>query len=175
MRVVRRLRDSLSSRHSHRPSRHSRTNHWGPRVTSFPPTITSFPRRRESGHACMPPSRPAPRPSSRHSRGHHVIPAKAGIWMRGTAASVDVGPLLRRLPRRPGAKERRACSDKEAAGKEEQEQQAARYACAASSGELVGGNGRRGGRGRRSGDGRAGWGHGWRGRGSGRPGCYDVI
>ena len=32
---------------------------------------------------------------------------------------------LRRLPRRPGAEERRACSDEEATSKEEQEQQPA--------------------------------------------------
>ena len=111
----------------------------------------------------------------RHSRIPPVIPAKAGIWMRAPTTSVDVGAVLRRLPRRPGAQDRGACSDEEAAGKEEQEQQAAGDAGAASSGELVRRNGRRGGRGRRRGDRRASWGHRWRGRGSGRPGRHDVI
>ena len=42
--------------------------------------------------------------------------------MRGTAASVDVGPILRRPPHRPGAEEGGARGDEEAAGKEEEEQ-----------------------------------------------------
>ena len=91
------------------------------------------------------------------------------------AASVDVGPILQRPPHRPGAEERGAGGDEQAASKEEQEQQAARYACAASSGELVRGNGRRGGRGRRRGHWRASWGHRWRRCWRGRPGCHDVI
>jgi len=68
--------------------------------------------------------------------------------MRGTAASVDVGPILRRPPRRPGAEEGGAGGDEQATSKEEQEQQAAGYACAPSSGELVRRDGRRRGRGR---------------------------
>ena len=68
--------------------------------------------------------------------------------MRGIAASVDVGPILQRPRRRPHAEEGSAGGDEEGAGKEEQEQQTARDAGAASSGELVGRNGRRGGRGR---------------------------
>ena len=46
----------------------------------------------------------------------HVIPAKAGIWTRA---------ILRRILRRPGVEEGRTCGDEQAAGKGEQEQQAA--------------------------------------------------
>ena len=77
-----------------------------------------------------------------------VIPAKAGIWMRDPAAPVSTCAILRRFPRRPGAEERGAYSDEQAASEEKQQQQPARYAGAASSGELVRRNGRRGGRGR---------------------------
>ena len=51
---------------------------------------------------------------------------------------------LRRLPRRPGAEDRGAGGDEEGAGEEEHEQQAAGDAGAASSGEIVRRNGRRG-------------------------------
>ena len=138
------------------PPRHSRTL-----VTSFLPT------------------------HPRHSRTHHhVIPATpcrhsrvgGNLDTRYYGACLDVGPILRRPPRRAGAEERGACGDEEAAGEEEQEQQAARYAGAPSSGELVRRNGRRRyGRCRRRGHRRASRRHRWRWRGSGRPGCYDVI
>ena len=71
-------------------------------------------------------------PSIRHSRNNPtsfpvpaVIPAKAGIWTRGTAASLSRCALLRRLPRGAGAEEGGACGDEQAASKEEQQQQAA--------------------------------------------------
>ena len=115
------------------------------------------------------------------SRRTHVIPASITSFprRRESGRAVLRRPLmcacLRRLPRRPGAEERGARGDEQAAGKEEQEQQAAGDAGAASSGELVRRNGRRSGRGRRRGHRRAGWRHRWRGCGRGRPGCYDVI
>ena len=97
-----------------------------------------------------------------------------GVSLDGHGHSLTSG-LLRRPPHRAGAQDRRACGDEQAASKEEQEQQAARYARAASSGELVGRNGRRGGRGRGRGHGRASWRHRWRGCGRGRSGVHDVI
>ena len=119
----------------------------------------------------LPPDRKSPissfpPPSIRHSR--YPLPSFPRRRESGRA-------LLPRLPRRPGAEDRRACGDQEATSKEEQQQQDAGYASAAGSGELVRWNGRRCTRGRRSGDGRASWGHRWRWCGSGRPGRYDVI
>ena len=69
-------------------------------TTSFPVSLPSFPR-----------------PSSRHSR------ESGNLDTRYYGACLDVGPILRRPPRRPGAEERRACGDEQAASKEEQEQQ----------------------------------------------------
>ena len=72
-------------------------------------------------------AQPATHPRhSRYSLGHSRCPCRhsrvGGNLDARRAASVDVGPILRRLPRRPGAEERRACGHKEAAGNEEQEQ-----------------------------------------------------
>ena len=75
-------------------------------MTSCPAPITSFPLPLPS----------SPRPLSRHSRVGGNLDARH-------AASVDVGVLLRRPPRGPGAQERRARGDEQAAGEEEQEQQ----------------------------------------------------
>ena len=104
--------------------------------------------------------------------------AQTRAHVRGLTASLAHSltyGLLGRHPRGAGAEEGGAGGDEEGAGEEEEEEQAAGDAGAAGSGELVGGNWRRGGRGRRRGDGRAGWGHGWRWCGRGRPGRYDVI
>ena len=163
---------------------HSRGHHIIPQACHVIPAIyplhtrtppTSFPRRRESGRALL-------WRLPRWDTGYDVIPAtpcrhsrEGGNLDARRAASVDVRAPLRRPPRRPGAEERRACGDEEGAGEEEEQQQAAGDAGAASPGELVGGDGRRGGRGRRRGHWRASWGHGWRGCGRGRPGVHDVI
>ena len=57
---------------------------------------------------------------SRCARG---ATASLSMCARCYGVSLDVRAVLRRLPRRPGAEERRACGDEEAAGEEEQEQQ----------------------------------------------------
>ena len=120
------------------PPRHSRVGgNLDTRVCPHRPApiITSFPRRRESGHAVL----------RRLSRGAWFVPPRVG----GTdhAHSLTSG-LLGRLPRGAGAEEGGSCGDEEGAGEEEHEEEAAGDAGAASSGELVGRNGRRGGRGR---------------------------
>ena len=105
----------------------------------IPAVITSFPQRTHVIHTAI----------TSFPQHTHIIPAThcrhsrvGGNLDARRAASVDVGAALRRPPRRPGAEERGTCGDEEAAGKEEQEQQPARYASAASSGELVRRNGR---------------------------------
>ena len=84
-------------------------------ISSFPPTSIRHPRNAPTSSPCVP----------------HVIPAKAGIWMCGTAASLalracvfsrrpSLCACLRRPPRRAGAEEGGACGDEQAAGKEEE-------------------------------------------------------
>ena len=166
-----------------------------PIITSCPTPPPSFPRRRESGHARMPTITSHPATHPRHSRvGGNLDARYCGVsraarvsvhptgWghrprahVRVLTASLSMRASLRRLPGGAGAEEGGACGDEQAAGEEEQQQQAAGDAGAASSGELVRRNGRRGGRCHRRGHGRASWGHGWRRCGRGRPGCHDVI
>ena len=133
----------------------------------------SFQRRRESSLS-LPACGIPVRPNESASDAVRQIPASGDLYTTRWSSCLGMLCLLH-LPRCAGAEDRGACGDEEAAGKEEQEQQAAGYAGAARSGELVQRNGRRCGCGRGRWHRRASWGHRWRRCGCGRHGIRDVI